>query len=158
METLRKILEQYGNLGVEGIKADVQKVSATGKTAESVRHEVTYKDPIWKLTFYARAFFKALETGRKPRESTEYQEFDVSMLEYMQARGIGSDLSDKKKKQLAKFLAYRINKEGDKTYKQGGRIVYSQTLSKLVDELIDALKKDVIRNYVNENIKLNKAA
>jgi hypothetical protein len=157
-EIIRKTLDRYGNLGTQALKQDVSKVSATGKTAESIRHEVTYDNPYWKLTFYGREFFKALETGRAPRKGNEYEGFDVSMYEYMQARGIGSDLPEKKRKQLAKFLAYRINKEGDKTYKQGGRIVYSNTLTKLVNELIEALKRDVINKYIEENIKLVKAA
>jgi hypothetical protein len=158
METVKQTLNNYGQIGVEALKQDVNKVSATGKTAESIRYEVTMEETIQKLTFYGRKFFKALETGRKPRESSEYSGFDVSMYEYMQARGIGADLPEKKRKQLAKFLAYKINKEGDKTYKQGGRKVYSPTLTKLVDELTIAIIKDVKLLTIKEIIQPLKAA
>ncbi len=158
METVKHILNHYGKLGVTALKQDVQKVSATGKTAESIRYEVESEKDFDTLRYLGRKFFKAIETGRGPRKSNEYQEFDVSMYEYMQARGIGSDLPEKKRKQLAKFLAYKINKEGDQTYKKGGRIVYSETLSKLVEELTQALKKDVVRNYIKDNIQIIKAA
>lgn len=157
-ELIRKTLDRYGNLGVEGLKKDVSKVSATGKTAESVRYEIDYKDNIWRLVYYGRQFFKALETGRGPRESDQDQDFKSQMLEYMKARGIGADLPEKKREALARFLVFKINKEGDKTYKAGGRIVYSETLSKLVDELINALRKDVVNKYIEENIKQVKAA
>ena len=64
------------------------------------------------------------------------------MLEYMKARGIGADLSEKKRNQLARFLAYKINKEGDSVFKQGGRIVYSETLTKFIAELKRAITQD----------------
>jgi hypothetical protein len=157
-ELIRNTLTRYGNLGVEGLKNDVQKVSATGKTAESIRYEVQYKDQQWALTFIGRSFFKALETGRGPRTSDEDHNFKSNMLEYMKARGIGADLDEKKREALARYLVLKINREGDSTYKKGGRIVYSATLSKLVDELINALKKDVVNQYIKENIREVKAA
>jgi hypothetical protein len=158
METIKATLNRYGELGTEAIKADVQKVSATGKTAASVHYEVVSEKTFDVLRILGRKFFSTLETGRGPRKGNEYQEFDVSMYEYMQARGIGTDLPEKKRKQLAKFLAYKINKEGDKTYKQGGREVYSQTLTKLVEELKQALKKDAVQFYLNEIRSITKAA
>lgn len=154
MDNTKTILDQYGKLGVHAIKSDIEKVSATGKSAASVRYEVDSESTshLYSLKIFGRKFIKAIETGRGPRKNSDYQEFDVSMLEYMQARGIGADLSEKKKKQLAKFLAYKINKEGDSTYKSGGRNVYSKTLDKFVLELIEALKKDKLKE-MKEDIK-----
>lgn len=155
---LSQVLDNYGKLGVAALKQDVDKVSATGKTAASIRYEVVQKDTMQSLVIYGRQFFKALETGRGPRKSNQYQEFDVSMYEYMQARGIGSDLPEKKRKQLARFLAWKINKEGDKTYKAGGRIVYSPTLTRIIKELTEAVKKDVIGMFISEIRSAAKAA
>lgn len=155
---LSQVLDNYGNLGVAALKQDVDKVSATGKTAASIRYEVVQKDTMQSLVIYGRQFFKALETGRGPRKSNQYQEFDVSMYEYMQARGIGSDLPEKKRKQLARFLAWKINKEGDKTYKAGGRIVYSPTLTRIIEELTEAVKKDRIGMFISEIRSAAKAA
>lgn len=155
---LKDTLDNFGKLGVEAIKADVQKVSATGKTANSVRYEVTLTGDLYRLAYYARAFFSTLETGRGPRKSSEYGGFDKGMLEYMNARGIGTDLSPKKREQLAKLLAYKINKEGDETYKKGGRVIYSPTITKLVAEIKRAVTQDfihstltVIRNGFNSS-------
>jgi len=143
---LEQILTQFGLLGTEALRKDVQKVSATGQTADSIRFEIQRKDNgnyIFRLL--GRQYFSTLETGRGPRKSSEYGEFDLNLLEYMKARGIGQDLSEKKQKQLAKFLAYKINKEGDQTFKKGGRIVYSDTLTKFKEELTRAITKDFVQ-------------
>lgn len=143
---LEQVLTQFGLLGVEALRKDVQKVSATGQTADSIRFEIQKKDNgNYVFRLLGRKYFSTLETGRGPRKSSEYGEFDLNLLEYMKARGIGADLSEKKRQQLAKFLAYKINKEGDKTFKKGGRIVYSETLSKFIDELTRAIKKDFVQ-------------
>ena len=131
---VQETLTAYGALGVELLQNAVPK--ATGKTAQSIRY-VVYPN---RLVILARAFFETLETGRGPRKDSTYSGFDKSLLDWMAARGIGSELDEKKKKQLARFLSYKINKEGDKTFRQGGKTVYSQILAKFVDEL----KKEII--------------
>lgn len=140
---IEQILNTYGKLGVESIKADVSRYSATGQTAQSVKYVVLKQAETYTLRFLGRKFFKALETGRGPRKGTTYQEFDLNILEYMKIRGIGSDLPEKKRAQLARFIAYKINKEGDSVFKKGGRQVYSDNLLKLVSELKKALAKDL---------------
>jgi len=147
---LVEILDTYGKIAVESLKQDVEKVSATHKTSASIHYEVKKEGTAQSLLIYGRKFFKALETGRGPRKNNEYQQYDVSMYEYMQARGIGADLPEKKRKQLARFLAWKINKEGDKTFKTGGRQVYSDNLNRIVQELIAAVKKDTIGMYIAE--------
>jgi hypothetical protein len=136
-------LEETLAMGVMALKKDVEKVSASGKTAESIRFEIEVFDN-GNITFklLGRKYFSTLETGRGPRRSSTYGEFDLNMLEYMKARGIGADLSEKKRNQLARFLAYKINKEGDSVFKKGGRIVYSETLTKFISELKRAITQD----------------
>lgn len=143
MESVRNILNNYGILGVQMLKADVDKVSATNKTKDSIHYEVTSKNDTDTLTIFAREFFSTLETGRGPRKSPQQGGFQDNLEEWMQARGIGSDLDDKKRKQLAAFFRWKINKEGDKTFKQGGRQVYSNDLEKF----IEALKKELIKDF-----------
>lgn len=144
------VLTKGGQAGVEALKQAVRPYSATGETEDSIRFEIVQTGTKITLRFLARKFFSALETGRGPRKSSTYQEYDLSILEYMKARGIGSDLTDKKRKQLAKFIAYKINKEGDATFKKGGRIVYSPTITKLIAELTQAVKKDLIGFIVKD--------
>lgn len=152
METIRNTLNNYGILGVELLKASVRPFSATGKTERSLSYEVKTDGETDSLKIFAREFFSTLETGRGPRKSSSPGGFEDSMMEYMQARGIGADLSDKKRKQLARFLTWKINKEGDKTYKQGGRQVYSNDLEKFINALHEALRKDFVLLFRN-NLK-----
>lgn len=147
MSTLTTILTSYGHIGAEALKQDVSKISATGETEKSIRFEVKVVDFITSLTFYGRKFFKAIETGRGPRKSTKDSGFKEYMLKYMQSRGIGSDLSPKKRENLAKFLVLKINKEGDETFKKGGRVVFTPTLEKLRDEVIAASRKEIRKSY-----------
>lgn len=149
-----RLVTEYGKLGVMALRQDVEKLSATGDTADSIRFEV-FQDSNGDitLTFLARAFFKALETGRAPRKSGQYQEFDLNLLEYMEARGMVSGLTDKQKKTKAKSLAWYINKYGDSTYRKGGRIVYSPTITKLVIELKRAITQDFRKLFIREILK-----
>ena len=149
-KSIVRTLTDYGKIGVMALRHDVKKVSATGKTADSIRFEISVSGGEITMTFLGRKFFKAIETGRGPRKSNAYGEFDLSLLEYMKARGIGADLSDKKQKQLAKFIAYKINKEGDSVYKKGGRIVYSETLTKLASEIKGAITSDFKKLFIRE--------
>jgi hypothetical protein len=144
------VLTKGGQSGVEALKQAVRPYSATGETEDSIRFEIVQDGTKITLRFLARKFFSTLETGRGPRKSTIYQEYDLSILEYMKAKGIGSDLTEKKRKQLAKFIAYKINKEGDSVFKKGGRIVYSPTITKLIAELTQAVKKDLIGFIVKD--------
>lgn len=140
---LEATLAKYGLMGVMALKKDVEKVSASGKTAESIRFEIeVFDNGNIRFKILGRKYFSTLETGRGPRRSSNYGEFDLHMLEYMKARGIGADLSEKKRNQLARFLTWKINKEGDSVFKQGGRIVYSETLTKFIAELKRAITQD----------------
>lgn len=142
----QEVLNTYGPVGVEVLRQNVALVSATQKTMDSIRYEVEPN----RLLLFARGYFSALETGRGPRKSSEpgSPPFEDSMLEYMKARGIGGDLSEKKRKQLARFLTYKINKEGDSLWKKGHgakvRDVYSFALDRFVTELTTALKQDFV--------------
>ncbi len=145
---LTAILNEYGIMGVKAIQTVLRPESATGDTVKSIRYEVKIKDTVHSLIIYGRKFIKAVETGRGPRKSDEYQEFDKYMLRWMAARGIGTDLPQKKKEQLAKFLAYKINKEGDDLYKSGGKVVYTPTVEKLEKEITDRITQDFIQSTI----------
>lgn len=155
-------LTEYGKLGVLALRTDVQKYSATGKTADSIRFEIGVEsDGTMILRILGRAYFKALETGRGPRRSSEYQQYDVSLQEYLESKGLPSKVSKSGIKYFklgeswmsAKSLAYKINKEGDSVYKKGGRIVYSPTLTKLVQEIKRAIVSDYSKFIISEIVK-----
>lgn len=153
-------LTEYGKLGVMALRADVEKVSATRKTIDSIRFEVsTTSTGDITLSFYGREFFKALETGRAPRKNSTYQNFDFNLDDWLRARGFPTRKSKSGTVYYnlggdswwsAKALAWKINKEGDSIYKQGGRVVYSETLTKLAQELKRAITKDFRRYIVSQ--------
>lgn len=146
----QEILERYAPIGEQVLKDAVSKVSSSGRTASSIHAEVE-KD---RLIIYGRAGFAALETGRGPRKSSEYGEFDKHLEEWMQDQGFQSKTSKSGTRYFklgdqwfsAKSLAWKINKEGDKKWKQGHgeivRDVYSKALAKFVDQLSNAIIKD----------------
>jgi len=153
-------LNKFGLIGVRALRQDVEKVSATGETEDSIRFEVSVENnqTTLSLTFFGRKFFKTLETGRGPRKSSTYGEFDQHLEEYLQARGAPSKTSKSGVKYFklgnswvsAKSLAHKINKEGDSVYRAGGRVVYSPTLTKLVSEIKSAISRDFTKLYIRE--------
>lgn len=140
MKTLTEILNAWGVVGTEKIKQDLTKVQATGKTVDSVRYVVEKSGTVDRLTFYAREWTKLLESGRGPTTKNPSPEMIESLTEYARARGMENP------KSAAWAIAKKINKEGDKTKKQGGRIVYSGTVEKLAADI----KKDVTKHYTTK--------
>lgn len=162
LQSIVSRLTEYGKLGVLALRTDVNAVSATGKTADSIRFEISVENNgTITLSFLGRAYFKALETGRGPRKSNEYQQYDVSLEEWLESRGLPSKTSKKGIKYFqlgqhwfsAKSLAWKINKEGDSLHKKGGRIVYSPTLAKLAEEIKRAIVSDFTKFIISEIVK-----
>ena len=157
---IQDTLTGYGALGVQLLKDSVRKVSATGKTEQSIRFVVEKTANGYSLTIYGRSYFSALETGRGPRRSNTYGMFDVSLDEYLQAKGVATKTSKKGLKYYklgnswvtAKGLAHKINTQGDRLWQKGKgepvRDVYSSTLSKFVDELTKQVVKDYSKFYI----------
>lgn len=144
---LKDVLNEQGKKGVDLIKESVSKYSATGKTADSIE----YKSDDKRLQILAREFIQAMETGRGPRKSSDNGNFKDRMLEYMERKGIGSSLDQKKKEALAKFLVLKINREGDKLYKSGTtRNVYSKVLSEFVEQLEKEVSKAQLKQYTDK--------
>lgn len=137
MTTVADILKAYGPLGVDLLKQALQTVSATGKTVNSVRFEYKKEGTVDRLTFYAREFTKALETGIGPTTKGPSREMIESLTEYARARGMD------KPESAAWAVAKVIQKEGDRTKKRGGRVVYSD----VVNQLITDMKKELSKNF-----------
>lgn len=146
-EQVQNILTAYGQAGVKMLQNLVPK--ATGKTARSIEYIVVPN----RLRIVGREFFETLETGRGPRKSSKEGGFKDNLLEWMKARGIGSDLSEKKRKQLARFFAWKINKEGDTTFKAGGRSIYSMQVDAFVEELSNVIADRKHKEYTDELVK-----
>jgi len=149
---VQDILTAYAAIGVQMLKNAVPKV--TGKTANSIRSEVSEN----RLKIFGREFFRALETGRSPRESSSYSNFDSNLEGWLKAKGFPT----KKSKTgityyklgdqwfSAKSLAWKINKEGDKTFRQGGKEVYFELLEKWVKELTQKVADQKAKDYAKQ--------
>lgn len=159
LKPIERTLTDYGKLGVMALRKDVQKVSATGKTADSIRFEISSgSNGEITLQILGRQFFKALETGRGPRKSSTYGQFDLNLDEYLKARGLPTKTSKSGVVYYqmgeywfsAKSLAWKINKYGDSIFRQGGREVYSQTLVKLAREIKSAIVSVFPKLFIRE--------
>lgn len=139
-----QVLTVYGSIGEQVLKDAVDKVSATNKTVESIRSEVTETETKTRLQLLAREWFSLIEKGRRPTSKGPSPEMIEFLTEYAQARGMSNPES------AAWAIAKTINKEGDRTHRAGGRSVYTPELDKFVKEVIGAITKEFTGFYVNE--------
>lgn len=139
-----QVLTVYGSIGEQVLKDSLDSVSATHKTVNSVRSEVTETEDTTKLQIFAREFVSLLESGRGPTDKNPSPDMIQFLTEYAQARG----MEDPKKAAWA--IAKTINKQGDKTHRSGGRDVYSAEMNKFVEEVIIAIQKEFVGFYVSE--------
>lgn len=140
--SITEILNNYGVLGVQVLKDAIQKVEATGKTAQSIRFEVESSDTKDRLLLIGRAFFELIEKGRRPTTKGPSPEMIEFLTDYARARGMENPES------AAWAIAKTINKEGDKTYRSGGRLVYSPELTKFVEELTKVISQQFAKDYL----------
>jgi len=144
------VLTKYAPIGLKVLKDSVAKVSASGKTAQSIRFVL---DKInGRLLYIGRGYFETLETYRGPRKESTYGKFDENLEEWMKIKGFPQKVSKTGVTYFkmgnfwfsAKSLAWKINKEGNKKWKNGEKVrdVYSDNLEEFVEELTEAVKKD----------------
>lgn len=144
-----ELLSAYGQIGVDMLRNLVPKV--TGKTANSIRYVATEN----RLTIYGREFFRSLETGRAPRRSSSYGGFDQHLAEWLRAKGFQTKTSRTGKVYYRigdqwytpDSLAWKINKQGDKTFRQGGKDVYFSYVEKFIAELTEKVKQEKAKEY-----------
>lgn len=144
MVDIAKTLDAYGPIGVEVLREAIAGIEASGRTAQSIRYEVTSTETLDRLTIYGRAYFQLIEKGIKPSNKNPSPEMIQFLTDYARARGMD------KPESAAWGIAKKILKEGDKTYNQGGRIVYSADLDKFVQELITYATKVFAKGYLTE--------
>lgn len=144
MRAIADVLEAYGPIGVQVLQDAIAGIEASGKTAESIRYEVTSTETKDSLTIYGRKYFDLIEKGIRPSGKNPPPEMIQMLTKYAKARGM------KDPEKAAWGIAKTILKEGDKTYREGGRIVYSDDLSKFVEELKTYATKTFAKGYLTE--------
>lgn len=130
------ILKAYAPIGVDVVKKALEEVRATGKTINSVKAEVSKNGSVDRLQILARPYTNRIEKGIGPTTKGPSAEMIASLTEYARARGMD------KPESAAWALAKKIQKEGDKTHKRGGRIVYSDDIDKFTKEVIGKVKNN----------------
>jgi hypothetical protein len=142
--SMQQVLEVYGSIGEQLLKDAIDQVSATHRTVQSIRFEVTSTDTTDRLTFIGRKYIEALETGVSPTSKGPSSEMIELLTEYAQARGMEDP------KSAAWAMAKTIQAKGDRTFRIGGRDVYSSELNKFVEELKEEVKRTFVGNYISE--------
>ena len=128
--SLKSTLTTYGQIGVNVLRNAIP--NASGKTRASIRFVVDDEN----LMFFGRQFFKLLEKGRGPTSKNPSPDMIESLTEYARARGMENP------KSAAWAIAKKLNKEGDKTHRAGGRVLYSDVMDTFTQDLAKALKED----------------
>jgi hypothetical protein len=122
-------LTAYGPIGVQVLQDAIAGLEASGKTAQSIRFEVESSEKKDTLRLLGRKYFDLLEKGIRPSDKNPPPEMIAFLTDYARARGMDNP------EKAAWGIAKTILAKGDKTYRQGGRIVYSDDLDKFVQEL-----------------------
>jgi hypothetical protein len=154
--SLVQILSSHGQAVVKDIRANLASTgtNATGKTSNSIQYEVTEQGSVTTLIVYGRPFVMTVETGRGPRKSSQSQNVKDRILEWMEAKGVRADLDQVKKEAFAKFLTWRINKEGTELHKKGGRkdIVSNVVGPSRIDDIMTEVLSRYSKAYI-DNVK-----
>lgn len=135
------ILSSYGQSAVAQIQANTPK--ATGKTARSVRFQVTDEGDKVKFEILASKYFKVVETGRKPTPQYKPSVSFVSAIrQWLDAKG--------KDTSLAYVIAKSIHQKGTKLFREGGRKdVFSNVLN---ESFIDSISNDLLQQFAHETM------
>ncbi len=154
MAGLADILQEKLGGAMEAIKRnmDSSDFNATNKTKDSLAFEVT--EDVGSLTgiIFGNASLQWAETGRPPRTSTTDSGLSDKILVWMQARNVGSNLTEKGQKNLARFITLKINTLGTKLFREGKtRDVYTsileQTKSDLEKEIALFMEQSIITTF-----------
>lgn len=141
---ITQVLEVYGSIGAQLLKDAIDQVSATHRTVESIRYEVESTETYDLVRWIGRKYIQGLETGIRPSDKNPSPEMIELLTEYAQARGVTDP------KSAAWAMAKTILKKGDRTFRIGGRDVYSSELNKFVEELKGEVKKTFVGSYLSE--------
>lgn len=129
--------QKYGTVAVRIVQTALEQVRASGKTIQSVTAIISEDKGVDRFQIVARPYTNRIEKGIGPTTKGPSREMIKNLTEYAQARGMD------KPESAAWGLAKKIQKEGDRTFKRGGRVVYSDDVDKLVDEMTKEIKKEV---------------
>ena len=145
---LSDIISKHLEKGVADIQKNMDGIdfNASGQTKGSLNSEVTEGTGYVRGIIQGAASLEWAETGRPPRTSTEDSGLTSKIYDWMGYRGIGSDLTEKGKQGLARFITLKINRLGTKLYREKRRRdVYSSVLT----ETVENIRQDIGEELAN---------
>jgi hypothetical protein len=138
---LMAILSNETNSFINQIKDNLDNTgtTATGKSKDSLRFEITEEGKKIVLTVFGKPYFAVVETGRKPTPNKKPSRAMIeSIQEWVDARGL---------KLSPWAIATMINKEGTKLWQAGGR---TDIYSDLKEGFADKIFMEVVENLGSE--------
>jgi len=154
MTTVNQMLEKFGQDSVNLLRSNMAKAgqNATGETSNNITSEMLSNT---RVQVTAPSYVYVLETGRKPRESSQESDFRSKLEKWVRARGInfGGTID-----QTVRSLQYLINKRGTKLWREGGRkdiitpVLDNRRFIKLTQDILDAQFNEV-SNSIETTIK-----
>jgi len=144
-----KIVSDWANGYIEQVKInlDTAGTKATGKTAKSLRFEVTEKGNNLVVEVFGREYFATVETGRKPTPDKKPSRAMIDNIkEWTNAKGIPES--------AAWGIATNINKFGTKLWQQGGRKdIYTEPIPSFLNILGEQLGLSIIDQTLDKLVK-----
>jgi len=151
MGAIQDILQKFGDETVTIISDNMRSADqvATGETIGSLKSTATDT----RLTVTGAPWIMALETGRRPRQSTQDSGLASKLEKWIVAKGIPIRRT---LEQDAKGLAWFINKYGTKLFREGGRqdIVSPAVSDERISGLLDQIGKASIKT-IKDDININ---
>jgi len=147
MGAIQDILTKFGNDTVT-IIADNMRANdqvATGGTINSLNSTATDT----RLTVTGAAYIMALETGRRPRTSSQDSGLASKLEKWIVAKGIPIRRT---LEQDAKGLAWFINKNGTKLFREGGRkdVITPALNEDRIDGLLQQIGKASVKTIIDD--------
>lgn len=140
---LISILNQYGASTVQQIRGNIQATgtTATGKTARSLRYEVTQQGQKFSFKVFGRPFVYSVETGRKstPQYEKPSIQFVSAIREWARAKGVEEG--------AAYAIAKSIHQKGTGLFRKGGR---QDIITPVVESLPETITKDLAKRFADQ--------
>lgn len=116
--------------------------SATGKTAQSLRIQLTQEGTKYKFQLFGRPFFDTISTGRKPTpEKKPSREMISNLTEWVNARGMDES--------AVWAIATNIQKKGTALWRAGGRDdIVEPPIDQFVNDVGQSLLEAEAENFV----------
>jgi len=140
---LMTILSNEANSFLSEVKRNLDDTgtTATGKSKESLRYEITEEGNRIVLTVFGKPYFAVVETGRKPTPDKKPSRAMIENIkEWVAARG--------KPESMVWAIATKINKEGTKLWQQGGRTdIYTDLKEGFADKIFTEAVENIASEY-----------